>query len=877
MFYWILAQFLCFHPFRTLKAFIAFMNGLDYEGMSRREEARREFETAAEYYHQLHRPSLEALSLIHIARADRDNGNIQRALDLIIKVETLRPLIQPPPVRLYVEIQHQNTWGTICQKQRTAAAQHEARLHFERAIEACKTLLSVLPRAPSTLRSLGPLLPREPWSLVFEIERDKALNQINVAETRKMIDPEAAVNIAADVLRFGKEHRDSRLQASGHRILGEVAHLRARKFLGAHGPDEQWWREMEVAQDHFKRALVLYRRSEASTPQVVAATENELLFIQLSVSFEQWIRDGRPDKYPAAKRVPEHIVFLDHPWLRNVDKSAKDRPVEARWHNYFLAALRWDDAGWFDRSFQYLVSATECLIHLRENLPLVGSFVSEQRAHLIAEGKQIFDMLMQYLLSPHVRPHLRVSDPEVEAFRYREIFGPTGLLDELELAGTVSEAASQHPDGELLLKGDQLIAGTACDAKAVQRALSSKTVLIEYVVTNKVLTAFVVTDTELAAIPLPVTTAELRERTQEFLEAVGHEKSQISGRITKSGLPQEPCLDVIKEEAQWLYEVLLRPVEQIWRTPKDRPVDRIIIIPYDILHQLPFCALFDGSQFVCEVVPVTQCPSASIFKALCERRSDSKPPVTYFGFANPRGQSSAWALTDIPGCERAVLSVANQFVPDCRWEDDKIIHGEQLCALRRQMASSKSFFYSAPHYQIVDLQTHGGWSEPLGRQTAKWASHGFLAVGESGQPEWVTARELILHGRGMNAELLIAGICEGGSFEMPLGDEIAGLLRAFLMAGCRTILVYPWLLVDTIAETFMRDLYECLLKRDGHGRTHFCANKDVALQKAQICCIEAGRGGKRHINAAGISASVEHPYYWAWTLVGDYASSVCML
>jgi len=168
-----------------------------------------------------------------------------------------------------------------------------------------------------------------PWdlrALESEVEHNKAINQINIAEMRKVTDTEAAAVIATEVLRIGEEQGDFRLQASGHRILGEVAELKAWKLIGPRGAEMEWWQEMERAQNHFRRALILYGRSELSTPQVVAATKNSLLSVQLNLSQQQWIRDGRPDGYPAAERVPENIVFRDHPWLRDMEQSARDIP-----------------------------------------------------------------------------------------------------------------------------------------------------------------------------------------------------------------------------------------------------------------------------------------------------------------------------------------------------------------------------------------------------------------------------------------------------------------------------------------------------------------------------------------------------------------------
>jgi CHAT domain-containing protein len=169
----------------------------------------------------------------------------------------------------------------------------------------------------------------------------------------------------------------------------------------------------------------------------------------------------------------------------------------------------------------------------------------------------------------------------------------------------------------------------------------------------------------------------------------------------------------------------------------------------------------------------------------------------------------------------------------------------------------------------LDLETHGNFRE------ADSSKHGFLLAEDEqdNQPAWVTARDIYL-GHPLHAELLTAAMCYSGQMKIFSGDEIGGLIRAFLYSGCRSILLYPWALDDQVAKEFTPEFYRHLIQFDSNGIPWIRPAKDVALQKAQINIISQGRQGRmcnREKNWEQINVSWEHPYYWAWILIGDHA------
>jgi CHAT domain-containing protein len=103
----------------------------------------------------------------------------------------------------------------------------------------------------------------------------------------------------------------------------------------------------------------------------------------------------------------------------------------------------------------------------------------------------------------------------------------------------------------------------------------------------------------------------------------------------------------------------------------------------------------------------------------------------------------------------------------------------------------------------------------------------------------------------LNAELVTLSACDtalgSGYFaEVPAGDDLLGLTRAFLFAGSPSVLASLWEVNDRSAVDLMHSFYSQLQTSD----------KATALAQAQ-----------RNLRARG---PYRHPYYWgAFTLVGQ--------
>jgi CHAT domain-containing protein len=117
---------------------------------------------------------------------------------------------------------------------------------------------------------------------------------------------------------------------------------------------------------------------------------------------------------------------------------------------------------------------------------------------------------------------------------------------------------------------------------------------------------------------------------------------------------------------------------------------------------------------------------------------------------------------------------------------------------------------------------------------------------------WLTTLDIF--NLQLNASLVTLSACQTGRSVVSAGDELLGLMRAFLSAGAASLALSLWAVEDRSTAQLMKTFYQCMLA----GQT-----KAAALRQAQLQFIRASH------TAAG-PAPYTHPYYWApFFLVGD--------
>jgi CHAT domain-containing protein/tetratricopeptide (TPR) repeat protein len=267
-----------------------------------------------------------------------------------------------------------------------------------------------------------------------------------------------------------------------------------------------------------------------------------------------------------------------------------------------------------------------------------------------------------------------------------------------------------------------------------------------------------------------------------------------------------------------LYDLLLKPVSHVLEN-----CERLIVVPYGILHYLPFHCLFDGVQFLVERLNISYLPSAALLD-ICRERGQRKETMRL-----PLSNSLVLGYSDngrLPFAVQEAQAVAQQL---------------GASPALNEAATSSLLWQSGVSSPIVHIAAHG-----MFRLDAPNFSHIRLA---DRQLSTIEVFNLDLS----SCSLVTLSACETGRAVVGGVDEVIGLGRGFLYAGAASLLPTFWKVDDASSAELMEMFYSALLGE---------FSKAAALAGAQRAFIARARTSNRLYRV--------HPYFWgAFHLIGD--------
>ncbi|MGI9166062.1 MAG: CHAT domain-containing protein [Pyrinomonadaceae bacterium] len=328
-------------------------------------------------------------------------------------------------------------------------------------------------------------------------------------------------------------------------------------------------------------------------------------------------------------------------------------------------------------------------------------------------------------------------------------------------------------------------------AEIVQR-LNRGTALIEYVLAENSLSIFVVRPDGLRAMTIPINAANLSARI-ELLRSL-----MTRHRTEEWKLP-----------AERLYQTLIAPVEEAgWL----QGIESLYLVPHAILHYIPFAALRlprDRDQLLVDKYVLAYLPAAA---------------------ALPLGGSSTIDSNSM--LAMAPSSARLQFTQQ-ESRSVSTFFPKRHTLLLGARATESSFKSLAGRYDVIHLATHGYFNKlnPL--------LSGLLLEADATDDGRLEVHEIFE--LQLQAQLVTLSACDtalgSGYFaEVPAGDDIVGLTRAFLFAGSPSVLATLWEVNDQSAVAS----HARLLQQGG--------------QKRQSC--GAGKSATRNASAWPLSPSV---------------------
>lgn len=373
---------------------------------------------------------------------------------------------------------------------------------------------------------------------------------------------------------------------------------------------------------------------------------------------------------------------------------------------------------------------------------------------------------------------------------------------------------------QLRLAGDLVAKPYAHWSDSIVTSLWSKlerhTLLLEYYLTERDMYIFQLTrkgiDVHVVQDAVPKL-ERLRSLWRVNLDLAGQAAGVQDRAQAFIGL-QENSLGLL----QRLYDLLLRPVSDALND-----CERLVIVPYGVLHYLPFHCLFDGVQFVVERLDVSYLPAAALLNICHQRGERIKARGIHLSDSLVLGLSDKGRLAF---AVQEAEAVAKQLGAPC--------------ALNEAATSSLLWQHGA-HSPIVHIAAHG-----LFRLDAPNFSHIKLA---DGQLSTIEVFNLNL----ASCSLVTLSACETGRAVVGGVDEVIGLGRGFLYAGAASLLPTLWKVDDASSAELMTMFYQALLA--GYS-------KAAALANAQRAFLARARTSIRPYRV--------HPYFWAaFHLIGD--------
>jgi len=396
---------------------------------------------------------------------------------------------------------------------------------------------------------------------------------------------------------------------------------------------------------------------------------------------------------------------------------------------------------------------------------------------------------------------------------------------ENELEALKREIRSKSPD-YADLKYPQTIT-----LKEVQNnLLDGKTAFIAYTIGKEHSYAFAITKHNLKIFPVPE-----RLKVQSLV-------SDYLGIITdKENQDFSPGYE--------LYRTLVQP-------GLDKRIKRIIFVPDDILHFLPFETLVTQQRephWLIENYRIAYVPSISSYREIIHRKKSNRSRRSFdlLAFGDP--DFGPLESGDNNG------DIFQDFYSSNAFNFYRLAHsGTEVEIIRHLFNPSKSYTYlrkqateehlknlDLKKYKIIHFATHSLIDD---RKPAR--SSIVLSLGNNPEEDgFLQMREV--YNMDLNADLVTLSACQTGLGQFIRGEGIEGLNRAFFFAGASSVLMSLWSVNDQATYQLMERFY-----------THLRSSEPIinALRKAKLEMIS--------------SENVSHPYYWAGFVVSGLADRV---
>jgi CHAT domain-containing protein len=329
------------------------------------------------------------------------------------------------------------------------------------------------------------------------------------------------------------------------------------------------------------------------------------------------------------------------------------------------------------------------------------------------------------------------------------------------------------------------------EIEEVQAMLRENEVLIEYYAVGDRIHAFMLGRKDFNVSQDITTTSAIRTSLKGLTFQLS--KFHLQPAYIQTHAPR--LLSATQYHLQELYRQLIEP---LLPTIGKRS---LVIVPHQVLHYVPFQALYDGTKYLVDNHDITYGASASVLR-ICRQRKVQKTE------------------------EDLVLAVADELTP---YINEEVAYLRDLLPKARFFVGSEAKEDKLREYGPTAGKIHIAAHGIFRSDNPMFSS---LKLGDN----WLNLFDIF--NLQLGAELTTLSACETGMSAVWEGDELLGLARGFLYAGTPSLVVSLWTVNDRSTAQLMRRFYQGLEKG---------LSKSRALRDAMV----------------EVKTSFPHPYYWA--------------
>jgi CHAT domain-containing protein len=262
-------------------------------------------------------------------------------------------------------------------------------------------------------------------------------------------------------------------------------------------------------------------------------------------------------------------------------------------------------------------------------------------------------------------------------------------------------------------------------------------------------------------------------------------------------------------------------------------IRRLVLVPDDALHQLPFAALRSSPKAppLATRYELMEVPSATLWLSWKERRP-AVAPIPALALADPPLPGGDSGVQLAAAMERAAVAVFASGVrlgplPYARAESRAVVRDLGGGSVQRLGEDASEVFVKTTPLQqfgVLHFATHAVTDE-----THPDRSGVLLAPGAANQDGLLQIREIV--DLGLDGRVVVLSACSSNTGALLRGEGVMSLARAFFQAGAHTVVASLWRLRDDEAA----DLFDRFYRHLGKG-----LSVAAALRSAQRDMIAGG-------------------------------------